>query len=61
MIHGTEDPVLPYAHGLALRAELPRSVLLTLEGTGHECIGRIGPVILDAIERHTGHIRGDIL
>ena len=53
VIHGTEDPVLPYGHGLALEAELPNAVLLTLEGTGHELHRADWPVILDAIERHT--------
>jgi len=53
VIHGTEDPVLPYAHGLALEAELPNAALLTLEGTGHELHRADWPVILDVIERHT--------
>jgi pimeloyl-ACP methyl ester carboxylesterase len=53
VIHGTEDPVLPYTHGLALEAELPNAALLTLEGTGHELHRADWPVILDAIERHT--------
>ncbi len=53
IIHGTEDPVLPYAHALALDADLPRSTLLTLEGTGHELHRADWPTILDAIEKHT--------
>jgi pimeloyl-ACP methyl ester carboxylesterase len=53
IIHGTEDPVLPYAHGLALKAALPAATLLTLEGTGHELHRADWGVILDAIERHT--------
>ena len=53
VIHGTEDPVLPYAHGLALRDALPNATLLTLEGTGHELHRSDWSVILDAIERHT--------
>jgi pimeloyl-ACP methyl ester carboxylesterase len=53
VIHGTEDPVLPYAHGLALETELPRATLLTLAGTGHELHRADWPVILDAIASHT--------
>jgi pimeloyl-ACP methyl ester carboxylesterase len=53
VIHGTEDPVLPYAHGLALQAELPTAELLTLEGTGHELHRADWPTILPAIARHT--------
>ncbi len=36
IIHGTEDPVIPYAHGVALRNEIPGSKLITLERCGHE-------------------------
>jgi pimeloyl-ACP methyl ester carboxylesterase len=53
IVHGTEDPVLPYAHGLALEAALPNASLLTLEGTGHELHRADWPVILDAVEQHT--------
>jgi pimeloyl-ACP methyl ester carboxylesterase len=53
VIHGTEDPVLPYAHGVALEAAIPDAKLLTLEGTGHELHDADWGVMLDAIERHT--------
>ena len=36
MIHGTDDPVLPYPHGVALAAQIPGARLITLEGAGHE-------------------------
>jgi pimeloyl-ACP methyl ester carboxylesterase len=53
IVHGTEDPVLPYAHALALEAALPKASLLTLEGTGHELHRAEWPAILDAVEQHT--------
>jgi pimeloyl-ACP methyl ester carboxylesterase len=53
IIHGTEDPVLPYAHGLALEAALSRPTLLTLEGTGHELHRADWTIIIDAIVQHT--------
>ena len=53
VIHGTEDPVLPYAHGLALAEALPQTTLLTLEGTGHELHRNDWGVIIDAVARHT--------
>jgi pimeloyl-ACP methyl ester carboxylesterase len=53
VIHGTEDPVLPYVHGLALKAEIPNAVLLTLEGTGHELHRDDWSVIIEAIQQHT--------
>ena len=36
VIHGDEDPILPYDHGQALAAEIPSAELLTLTGVGHE-------------------------
>jgi pimeloyl-ACP methyl ester carboxylesterase len=36
VIHGTEDPVLPYGNALALVKEIPEARLLTLRQTGHE-------------------------
>ena len=53
VIHGTEDLVLPYEHGLALERDLPSARLLTLEGTGHELPRGVWPVIVDAIAEHT--------
>lgn len=49
IIHGTEDPVLPYAHGLALKAAIRNTELLTLHGTGHELHPDDWPVILQAV------------
>ena len=53
VIHGTEDPVLPYAHGVALAKALPDATLLTLEGTGHELHRNDWDAIIAAVERHT--------
>lgn len=36
IIHGTEDPALPYEHGLALAKAIPQAELVTLDGSGHE-------------------------
>lgn len=54
VIHGTEDYVVPYAHGLALHRGLRDSHLLTLHGSGHELHPLDWPDILDAIVEHTG-------
>jgi pimeloyl-ACP methyl ester carboxylesterase len=53
VIHGTHDPVLPYAHAEALLRDLPRAELLRLEGAGHELHPADWPAILQAIARHT--------
>ncbi|QTL51095.1 MULTISPECIES: alpha/beta fold hydrolase [Priestia] len=36
IIHGTEDPALPYEHGLALAKAISHAELIALDGTGHE-------------------------
>jgi pimeloyl-ACP methyl ester carboxylesterase len=53
VIHGTEDLVLPYAHGLALKAEIPNAELLTLSGTGHELHPDDWFIVIEAIQQHT--------
>ncbi|CAM3575596.1 alpha/beta hydrolase [Paenibacillus lupini] len=53
IIHGTEDPIIPYEHGVALARVVPGSVLLTLEGTGHELHHEDWDTIIDAISNHT--------
>lgn len=53
IIHGTDDPVLPFAHGLALHAALRDSKMLALDGAGHELHRSDWPMILDAIACHT--------
>lgn len=35
VIHGTDDPLFPLAHGIALAEEIPGAQLLRLEGAGH--------------------------
>jgi pimeloyl-ACP methyl ester carboxylesterase len=53
VIHGTEDLVLPHAHGRALAREIPRAELMSLEGVGHELHPLDGDAIVAAIIRHT--------
>jgi pimeloyl-ACP methyl ester carboxylesterase len=36
VVHGTDDPVVPYGNGVALSRDIPGAKLLTLEQTGHE-------------------------
>lgn len=36
VIHGTEDPILPYAHGVATADAIPNAELITIERLGHE-------------------------
>jgi pimeloyl-ACP methyl ester carboxylesterase len=53
VIHGTEDPVLPYGNALALVKDIPGAELLTLEGTGHELPRETWDSVVPAILEHT--------
>ena len=53
VIHGTDDPVLPYGNGLALAKDIPDAELLTLEDTGHELPRPVWGVVVPAILDHT--------
>jgi pimeloyl-ACP methyl ester carboxylesterase len=49
VIHGTDDPILPYPHGRALANEIPGARLLALEATGHELPRRTWDAAVPAI------------
>jgi pimeloyl-ACP methyl ester carboxylesterase len=54
VVHGTEDPLLPYAHGVALADAIPGAELLALEHTGHGYFPRTTwDLVVPAILRHT--------
>jgi pimeloyl-ACP methyl ester carboxylesterase len=53
VIHGTDDPVFPVAHGSALAEAIPGAELLTLEQTGHELPRETWDVVIPAILDHT--------
>jgi pimeloyl-ACP methyl ester carboxylesterase len=54
VIHGTEDPLFPPAHAVALTHEIPGADLLLLDGAGHEAPPRATwDLVVPAILRHT--------
>ena len=53
VIHGTEDPVIPYGNGLALAREIPGARLLTLEHTGHEVPRAVWDVVVPELLQHS--------
>jgi pimeloyl-ACP methyl ester carboxylesterase len=53
VIHGTDDPILPYSHGVALGKEIPDARLLALEETGHEVPLRVWDVVIAGVLKHT--------
>lgn len=52
VIHGTEDPVLPYEHGVATAEAIPNAKLMGIERLGHELPAAIWPTVIAAIVRH---------
>lgn len=54
VLHGTDDPLLPFGHRVALAAEIPDARLVSMEQTGHEPPPRaIWEVVVPAIAAHT--------
>jgi len=54
VLHGTEDPLFPYGHAVALAREIPGAQLLALDKVGHEFPPReVWDVVVPAILRHT--------
>jgi pimeloyl-ACP methyl ester carboxylesterase len=54
VLHGTDDPFFPLAHGLALAAEIEGAHLVPLQGMGHEIPPQaLWHVVVPAIVEHT--------
>jgi pimeloyl-ACP methyl ester carboxylesterase len=49
VVHGTDDPLYPYGHGVALAREIRGARLLTMERTGHELPRRVWDDVVPAI------------
>jgi pimeloyl-ACP methyl ester carboxylesterase len=59
VLHGTEDPLFPLAHGHALTREIPTTTFIPLEGMGHEVPPpEHWPMVVPAIIDHTSHGHG---
>jgi pimeloyl-ACP methyl ester carboxylesterase len=53
VMHGTEDPALPFAHGVALANDIPGAKFLKLDGVGHILLPKAWPLAVQAILAHT--------
>jgi pimeloyl-ACP methyl ester carboxylesterase len=54
VIHGTDDPMFPAAHGTATAEAIPGARLLMLEGLGHDLPRALHGEFARAILEHTG-------
>jgi pimeloyl-ACP methyl ester carboxylesterase len=52
VIHGSEDPILPLAHGQALANEIPGARLIVVEGMGHDPAPGTWDVVVPAVLEH---------
>lgn len=54
ILHGVEDPMFPYSHGVAFAKEIPGARLIALEGVGHEIFPRhTWDLVVPTILEHT--------
>ena len=58
VVHGTDDPIVPYGNAPALVREIRGARLLTLEGTGHDLPRPVWDIVVPAILEHTGAAGG---
>lgn len=52
VIHGTEDPIIPYEHWVNLSKVISNVVMFTLDGAGHEIHHNDWDKIINAISMH---------
>jgi pimeloyl-ACP methyl ester carboxylesterase len=52
VIHGTRDPLVPFAAGADTAGTIPGAELLAIDGMGHWMPREVWPRIVDAIARH---------
>ena len=55
VIHGDLDPLLPLAHGEAIRDAVPGSSLTVLKGAGHGVPAAVWDDFVDALVQHTAN------
>lgn len=57
VIHGSDDPLIPLAHGEATAAAIPGAVLIVIEGMGHDLPTGAWGQLVEAITRNTAAAR----
>ena len=55
VIHGTEDPILPYPHGVSLGDTIPGAKFYSLDGVGHDlaerCLAEVANQLIELQDR----------
>jgi pimeloyl-ACP methyl ester carboxylesterase len=52
VVHGTEDPIYPYDHGVTLARGIPQATLVTWPGVGHELPPPLVPELTRQVVAH---------
>lgn len=52
VVHGDEDPLVPYPHGVALAEAIPGASLVTMPGVGHALPPTVLPDVVPALVAH---------
>ena len=53
VIHGTDDPLVPFRGGLATARAIPGAEFLAIRGMGHDLPSEVWPRIIDAVVANT--------
>jgi pimeloyl-ACP methyl ester carboxylesterase len=53
VIHGTDDPLVPFRGGVATARAIPDAEFLAIPGMGHDLPREVWPKIVDAVVRNT--------
>lgn len=56
VIHGTDDSLIPLAHGLDTAKSIPNARMEVVEGMGHALPDSLAPLIAELIRSHTGDV-----
>jgi pimeloyl-ACP methyl ester carboxylesterase len=52
VIHGQDDPLVPFRGGVATAQAIPGAELIAIPGMGHDLPRQVGPLIGDAVARN---------
>ena len=59
VIHGTEDPLIPFDHGIKTHSLINNSKFIALEGVGHEFVKEQYEIIASEIYNHIRNVIGE--
>ena len=53
VIHGTDDPLVPFRGGVATARAIPDAEFIAIPGMGHDLPHEVWPKVIDAVARNT--------